>query len=191
MERLKLTIGLDQNFTEKELHKIAEAFGGAFDLKDRTYILKTSEESPPTAVFALGEITVKNIPQILGVMKSDYWKKAAKKISKTLSKRRKDEEPMISFECTVEGLDANMRCRTSNNEIVEAAFGHLDSALESLWELSQKKNLPGSKTHVYMGYHEPTKSFRIDRAIVLGTDFGEYEFDEKARSWRKISRTQG
>ena len=187
MEKLKLTIALDQHFTEKELQKIAEALGGTFELKNRTYMLKTSEESPPTAVFSFGEITKENIPYLLGVTKSDNWKKARKEISKILGKRREDEEPLISFECSVEGVKANMRCRVSDQKMVEAAFENLHLALDNLWSLAYKRNLPGQMLQIYFGFHEPSKRFRIDRAVVLGADFGEYEFDEKSEKWSKIA----
>jgi len=187
MEKLKLTIALDQHFNEKELHKIAEALGGAFELKNRTYILETSEDNPPTAAFSFGEITRENIPYLLGVIKSDYWRKARREISKILGKRREDEEPLISFECSVEGVKANMRCRTSDQKILEAAFEHLHLALDTLWSLAHKKNLPGPKSQIYFGFHEPSKKFRIDRAVVLGADFGEYEFDEKSEKWSKVA----
>lgn len=187
MEKLKLTIALDQHFTEEELRKIAEALGGAFELKNRTYMMKTSEESPPTAVFSFGEITRENIPYLLGVVKSDYWKKARKEISKMLGKRREDEEPLVSFECSVEDVKANMRCRTSDQKMVEAAFEHLHLALDTLWSLAYGKKLPGPKSQIYFGFHEPSKRFRIDRAVVLGKDFAEYEFDEKNEKWGKVA----
>ena len=186
MNRLQLTIALDQNFNEKELHKIAESLGGAFELKDRVYMLKSSEESPPTAVFALGQVTKDNLPYILGVIKSEYWKKAKKEIAQTLGKRRKDEDPLISFECSFDTLKANIRCRSSDRKVIESAFEHLDLALESLWTLIQKKNLPSTKAQVYLGFHEPTKIFRIDRLVVLGREFAEYEYDEKKQIWSQI-----
>lgn len=190
VEKLKLTVALDQNFSEKELHKIAEALGGAFDLKERAYILKASEEHPPTAAFVFGQISGESLPRILGVIKSDYWKRAKKDVSKILSKRRRGEDPMVSFECEVENLNAKMRCRSGDRKIVEAALERLDSAIESLWVLSQKKSLPGPKAQVYLGFHEPTRSFRIDRAVVLGPEFGEYEYDEKTGKWSKVSLKQ-
>ena len=186
MNRLQLTIALDQNFNEKELHKIAESLGGAFELKDRVYMLKSSEEGPPTAVFALGQVTKDNLPYILGVIKSEYWKKAKKEIAQTLGKRRKDEDPLISFECSFDTLKANIRCRSSDRKVIESAFEHLDLALESLWTLIQKKNLPSTKAQVYLGFHEPTKIFRIDRLVVLGREFAEYEYDEKKQIWSQI-----
>ena len=187
MNRLQLTIALDQNFNEKELHKIAESLGGAFELKDRVYMLKSSEESPPTAVFALGQVTKDNLPYILGIIKSEYWKKAKKKIAETLGKRRKDEDPLISFECSFDTLKANIRCRSSNRKVIETAFERLDLALESLWTLIQKKDLPSTKAQVYLGFHEPTKIFRIDRLVVLGREFAEYEYDEKKQKWSQIA----
>jgi geranylgeranyl pyrophosphate synthase len=186
VNRLQLTIALDQNFNEKELHKIAESLGGAFELKDRVYMLKSSEESPPTAVFALGQVTKDNLPYILGVIKSEYWKKAKKEIAQTLGKRRKDEDPLISFECSFDTLKANIRCRSSDRKVIETAFEHLDLALESLWTLIQKKDLPSTKAQVYLGFHEPTKIFRIDRLVVLGREFAEYEYDEKKQIWSQI-----
>jgi len=188
MKRLQLTIALDQNFTEEELRKIAEAVGGAFELKDRTYILKTPEEGPPTAAFSFGEISKENLPSLLGVIKSDYWKEARKEISKILSKRRNDEEPIISFECAIEGVKASMKCRTDNHKIVESAFERLDLALESLWIITQKKNVPGQKPQLYLGFDDSKKIFRIDRAIVLGPEAGEYIFDEKAQKWSKVGQ---
>lgn len=187
MNRLQLTIALDQNFNEKELHKIAESLGGAFELKDRVYMLKSSEESPPTAVFALGQVTKDNLPYILGVIKSEYWKKAKKEIAQTLGKRRKDEDPLISFECSFDTLKANIRCRSSDRKVIETAFERLDLALESLWALIQKKDLPSTKAQVYLGFHEPTKIFRIDRLVVLGREFAEYEYDEKKQIWSQIA----
>lgn len=187
MNRLQLTIALDQNFNEKELRKIAESLGGAFELKDRVYMLKSSEESPPTAVFALGQVTKDNLPYILGVIKSEYWKKAKKEIAQTLGKRRKDEDPLISFECSFDTLKANIRCRSSDRKVIETAFEHLDLALESLWTLIQKKDLPSTKAQVYLGFHEPTKIFRIDRLVVLGREFAEYEYDEKKQIWSQIA----
>jgi len=187
VNRLQLTIALDQNFNEKELRKIAESLGGAFELKDRVYMLKSSEESPPTAVFALGQVTKDNLPYILGVIKSEYWKKAKKEIAQTLGKRRKDEDPLISFECSFDTLKANIRCRSSDRKVIETAFEHLDLALESLWTLIQKKDLPSTKAQVYLGFHEPTKIFRIDRLVVLGREFAEYEYDEKKQIWSQIA----
>ena len=187
MKKLQLTIALDQNYTEKELHKIAETLGRAFELKDRTYILKTSEDSPPTAMFSFGEITKENLPYILGVVKSDYWKKVRKEISKMLSNRRKGEEPIISFECSIEDIKASMKCRTDKHKIVESAFEHLYSALDLLWSLAYQKNIPGKKVQLYLGFDESKKTFRIDRAVVLGPEFGEYQFDEKTRKWSKMS----
>jgi len=188
MKRLQLTIALDHNFTEKELHEIAEAVGGAFELKDRTYILETSEEGPPTVVFSFGEISKENLPSLLGVIKSDYWKKARKEISKILSKRRNDDEPMVSFECVIGGVKASMKCRTDKQKIVESAFERLDLALESLWILTQSKNVPGEKMLIYLGFDDSKKIFRIDRAVVLSPEFGEYMFDEKAQKWSKVGQ---
>ena len=148
MDRLQLTIALDQNFSEKELAKISENLGGAFELKDRTYILKATEDKPPTAVFALGNISEKNLPSLLGVIKSEYWKKAAKNISKILGKRRRGDAPMISFEYSIESLRVYMRCKTSDRKVIQAIFEHLDSALEYLWHLVQKENLPSSKAQI-------------------------------------------
>ncbi|MBS7622618.1 hypothetical protein KEJ39_02945 [Candidatus Bathyarchaeota archaeon] len=190
MERLKLSIALDDRFEEGELQRIAEALGGAFDLKNRTYMLKASEESPPTAVFSFGEITGENIPYLLGVIRSDYWKKARKEISRILARRRDGEAPLVSFECSIGGVKANMRCRTSDQRSLEAAFEHLYSALDSLWTLAHNKNLPRSPSQIYLGYNEASKKYRIDRAVVLGTDFGEYEFDEKGGKWSKIASRQ-
>ena len=149
MDKLQLTIALDQNFSEKELVKISENLGGAFELKDRTYILKATEDKPPTAVFALGNISEKNLPSLLGVIKSEYWKKAAKNISKILGKRRGGDDPLISFECSIESLRAYMRCKTSDRKVIQAIFEHLDSALEYLWHLFQKDNIPSSKSQIY------------------------------------------
>ncbi|WP_455368941.1 hypothetical protein [[Eubacterium] cellulosolvens] len=186
MDRLQLTIALDQNFSEKELTKISENLGGAFELKDRTYILKATEDKPPTAVFALGNISEKNLPSLLGVIKSEYWKKAAKNISKILGKRRRGDDPLTSFECSIESLRAYMRCKTSNRKVIQAIFEHLDSALEYLWYLVQKEILPSSNAQIYLGFHEKSGAFRIDRAVVLQPDFAEYEFDEKDIKWNKI-----
>ena len=186
MDRLQLTIALDQNFSEKELANISENLSGAFELKDKTYILKASEDKPPTAVFAFGNISEKNLPSLLGVIKSDYWKKAAKDISKILGKRRKGDDPLISFECSIESLRAFMRCKTSNRKVIQQIFEHLDSALEYLWHMFQKENLPSSKAQIYFGFNEKSGTFRIDRAVVLQPDFAEYEFDEKKMKWNKI-----
>jgi hypothetical protein len=186
MDRLQLTIALDQNFSEKELANISENLSGAFELKDRTYILKATEDKPPTAVFALGNISEKNLPSVLGVIKSDYWKKAAKNISKILGKRRSGDNPMISFECSIENLRAYMRCKTSNRKVIQRIFEHLDLALEYLWYMFQKENLPSSKAQIYFGFNEKSGTFRIDRAVVLQPDFAEYEFDEKNMKWNKI-----
>ncbi|MGQ9543288.1 MAG: hypothetical protein ACUVTM_04270 [Candidatus Bathyarchaeia archaeon] len=191
MERLQLTVALDQNFSEKELHKIAEAFGRAFNLKDRVYMLKASEENPPTAVFSFGEISTEKLPYLLGVMKSEYWRRVRKDVSKILSKRRKGEDPMVSFECVLEGLSVKFRCRTSDREIMEAAFERLDSALENLWSLTRKGEMPFQKAQVYLGFHEPTRTYRIDRAVVLTPEFGEYEYDEKTGKWSKVSPVEG
>ena len=186
MDRLQLTIALDQNFSEKELAKISENLAGAFELKDRTYILKATEDKPPTAVFALGNISEKTLPSLLGVIKSEYWKKAAKNVSKILGKSRRGDDPMISFECSIESLRAYMRCRTSDRKVIQAIFEHLDSPLEYLWYLVQKEKLPSSKAQIYFGFNEKSESFRIDRAVVLQPDFSEYEFDEKNMKWNKI-----
>jgi hypothetical protein len=186
MDRLQLTIALDQNFSEKELVRISENLGGAFELKDRTYILKATEDKPPTAVFALGNISDKNLPSLLGVIKSEYWKKAAKNISKILGKSRRGEAPMISFELSIESLKAYMRCKTSNRKVIQAIFEHLDSPLEYLWYLVQKEKLPSSKAQIYCGFHEKMGAFIIDRAVVLQPKFAEYEFDEKNMKWNKI-----
>ena len=161
MDRLQLTIALDQNFSEKELVNISENLSGAFELKDRTYILKATEDKPPTAVFALGNISDKNLPSVLGVIKSDYWKKAAKNISKILGKRRSADDPMISFECSIENLRAYMRCKTSNRKVIQRIFEHLDSALEYLWYMFQKENLPSSKAQIYFGFNEKSGTFRM------------------------------
>jgi hypothetical protein len=186
MDRLQLTIALDQNFSEKELAKISESLGGAFELKDRTYIIKATEDKPPTAVFALGNISDKNLPSLLGVIKSEYWKKAAKNISKILGKRRRGDAPLISFECSIESLRAYLRCKTSNSKVIQAIFEHLDSALEYLWHLVQKEKIPFSKAQIYFGFNEKSGAFRIDRAVILQPDFAEYEFDEKDMKWNKI-----
>jgi hypothetical protein len=122
----------------------------------------------------------------LGIIKSEYWKKAKKKIAQTLGKRRNDEDPLISFECSFDTLKANIRCRSSNRKVIETAFERLDLALESLWALIQKKDLPSTKAQVYLGFHEPTKIFRIDRLVVLGREFAEYEYDEKKQKWSQI-----
>ena len=137
-------------------------------------------------MFALGNISEKNLPSLLGVIKSEYWKKAAENISKILGKRRRGDDPMISFECSMESLRAYMRCKTSNRKVIQAIFEHLDSALEYLWHLVQKENLPSSKAQIYFRFHEKSGAFRIDRAVVLQPDFAEYEFDEKNVKWNKI-----
>jgi hypothetical protein len=187
MERLPLTIALDQNFSEKELRKVTEAFGRAFDIKDRVYMLKTSEENPPTAVFSFGQVSTEKLPYLLGVMKSDYWRRVKKDVSKILSKRRRGEDPMISFECTLEGFSVKLRCRSSDRKVVEAAFERLDSAVENIWSLTRREDIPFKKAQVYVGFHEPTMNYRIDRAVILTPEFSEYEYDEKNGKWSKIS----